>query len=158
MGFPSPSRMVARLSVLAALMLFALQAQAQDDFHFPGDPPSHHVVYQLNKADWEYQEHILNSVSAMIGKYGDNVEIAVVVIGPGIHILAKEPERLVPEVIKDRVRNMAENYGVRFIACGNTMKTLGWTMDDMQPYIEYAEVGASALMELQEEGFAYIAW
>ncbi len=155
---PSPLAAVLRIPVLFALLSGMAAAQAQDDLHFPGDPPAHHVVYQLNESDWEYQEHVLNSVSAMIGKYGDNVEIAVVVIGPGIHLLAKEPKRLVPQVLRERVRNMAENYGVRFIACGNTMKTIGWTMDDMRPFIEYAEVGAASLMELQEEGFAYIAW
>ena len=35
---------------------------------FPGDPPQHKLVYQLNRAEPEYMEAILNSVGAMIGK------------------------------------------------------------------------------------------
>ncbi len=53
---------------------------------FPGDPPENHVVYQLNRADPDYIEHILNSIAAMLGKYADNVAIAVVAFGPGIHV------------------------------------------------------------------------
>ncbi|MGV6818735.1 MAG: DsrE family protein [Thiotrichales bacterium] len=144
--------------LLFALLSFSSIAWAEEEMRFPGDPAEHKIVYQYNKADLEYQEHILNSVSAMLGKYGDNVEIAIVAIGPGIHILAKNPKRDVPELMKQRAKSMAENYGVRWIACGNTMKTIGWEMDDMEPYAEYAEVGAASLMELQEQGFAYIAW
>jgi uncharacterized protein len=47
---------------------------------------------------------------------------------------------------------------VRFIACGNTMKTLGWTAQDMQAFAKIEEVGAATLMELQEQGYAYVAW
>lgn len=124
----------------------------------PGDPPEHRVVYQLNQADPEHTEHILNSVGAMIGKYADNVAIAVVAFGPGIHLLGKVPRRPVPEALRERARSQARDYGVRFIACGNTMQTLGWTAADIEPYAKVEPVGAAALMELQEQGWAYIAW
>lgn len=150
--------LVAALSLFLLNPMLAGAAEEEESFRFPGDPPEHHIVYQFNKADWEYQEHILNSISAMLTKYGDNVEIAVVAIGPGIHVLAERPERTVPELIKQRARSMAENYGVRWIACGNTMNSIGWSMEDMEDYADYVDVGAAALMELQEEGFAYVAW
>lgn len=124
----------------------------------PGDPPEHRIVYQLNRAEADYMEHILNSVGAMIGRYADNVAIAVVVFGPGIHLLARVPRRPVPDELRQRVRSQARDYGVRFIACGNTMKTLGWTAADMADFVQVEEVGAAALMELQEQGWAYLAW
>ena len=125
---------------------------------FPGDPPEHHVVYQINHADWEYIEHILNSISAMLTKYEDNVAIAVVVFGAGIHLLAKQPKRDIPELLRQRVKAQATDYGVKYIACGNTMKTIGWEKKDMQDFALVEEVGAATLMELQEKGYAYIAW
>ena len=124
----------------------------------PGDPPEHRVVYQLNQAGADHALHILNSVGAMIGKYQDNVAIAIVAFGPGIHLLAKKPRRPVPEELRQRARSQARDYGVRYIACGNTMKTLGWTAADMADFASVEEVGAAALMELQEQGWAYIAW
>jgi len=128
-----------------------------DELVFPGDEPAHKVVYQFNKADWEYQESVLFSVGAMLRKYGDNIRIVVVAIGPGIHILAKEPKRAVPPIIKSRVASLAQ-YGVEFHACGNTMKTQEWGEDDMLPFATVVEVGAADLMELQEQGYAYINW
>jgi intracellular sulfur oxidation DsrE/DsrF family protein len=133
------------------------QAQDEEPLHFPGDPPDHLVVYQFNKADPAYQKAVLFSVSALVRRYGDNIKIAVVAIGPGIHILAKNPGRPVSEDIKQSVSSLSV-YGVNFIACGNTMKSLGWTEKDFVPFAQIVEVGAAALMELQEKGYAYISW
>ncbi len=145
----------------SALTVFAtpLFAAEGDDstLKFPGEAPAHRVVYQLNKADPEYQQHVLFSVGAMLRKYGDDVRIVVVAIGPGIHTLAKKPQRPVSEELKAKIRSLSE-YGVEFHACGNTMKSLKWTDADMLPFAKVVEVGASDLMELQEQGYAYISW
>jgi uncharacterized protein len=124
----------------------------------PGDPPEHRIVYQVNQADPDYIEHILNSIGALIGKYDDNVSVVVVVFGPGIHLLARHPKRPIPAALRDRAQGQARDYGVRFVACGNTMKSAGWTPADMLPHAQVEEVGAASLMELQEQGYAYIAW
>jgi intracellular sulfur oxidation DsrE/DsrF family protein len=125
---------------------------------FPGDPAEHKVVYMFNQADLAYQTSVLNSIQAMIKTYGDNVSIAVVAIGPGIHVLANSPKRAVDKDIADRIDNFAKSYKVRFIACGNTMATVGYAQGDMKPFAEYALVGAAALMRLQETGHKAIFW
>lgn len=125
---------------------------------FPGDPAEHKAVYMWNKADPDYQTGILNSIQAMIRKYGGNVDIAVVAIGPGLHVLAKEPKREVDQLTYDRVGSFAKDYNVRWIACGNTMNTIHWSDSDMRPFAEYSEVGAAALMELQEEDYKLLVW
>jgi intracellular sulfur oxidation DsrE/DsrF family protein len=119
--------------------------------------PEHKVVYQFNKADLEYMEAILFSVGAMLRKYDDNIRLVVTVIGPGIHILAKQPGRPIPELFRQRVSSLAA-FGVEFHACGNTMKSLGWTADDLVEFAEIVEVGADDLMTLQEQGYSYISW
>ncbi len=142
----------------AAAQPAAAAKPAPKEARMPGDPPEHHIVYQLNAADPAYIEHILGSVGAMIGKYEDNVAIVVVAFGPGIHLLARKPRRPVPEALRTRAASQARDYGVRFVACGNTMKTLNWTAADMQPFAQVEEVGAAVIMELQEQGYAYLAW
>ncbi len=132
-------------------------AAAEDSLRFPGDPASHRLVYQLNRGEPEYQTAVFNSVRAVLQKYGDDVDVAVVVIGPAIHVLAKEPRQPVPEELRQRAESFAF-YGVEFFACGNTLSSLGWTEVDVRPFAEVAEVGAAKLMELQEQGYAYIAW
>lgn len=152
----------ARRRVLAALlvgggMLALGPVWADDELRFPGDEPTHKVVYQFNKAEPEYHNAVLFSVGAMLRKYGDDIKIVVTAIGPGIHILAKTPGRPVSDEVKQRVSSLAQ-YGVEFHACGNTMKSLGWTEDALLPFANYVEVGAADLMELQEQGYAYISW
>ncbi len=72
-------------------------------------------------------------------------------------ILAKSPLRPVTNEMRERISSLNE-YGVEFHACGNTMKALRWEKGDMLPFAKVVEVGASDLMELQEEGYAYISW
>ncbi|MDH5229187.1 MAG: DsrE family protein [Gammaproteobacteria bacterium] len=136
-----------------------LQAKTEDDaeLRFPGDPVENNVVYQFNKADEEYHKAVLFSVGAMLRKYGDNIKIVVTCIGPGLHILAKNPKRPVSAETKQRVSSLAQ-YGVEFHACGNTMKSLKWEEKDMLDFASIVEVGAADLMELQQQGFAYISW
>jgi intracellular sulfur oxidation DsrE/DsrF family protein len=124
---------------------------------FPGDPPKHRVVYQFNKADPEYHQHVLFSVGEMVRKYGDDIKVVVVCFGPGIHVLAEFPQRPVSKETKQRVASLAQ-YGVEFHACNNTMKSLGWTEDDLLPLAKVVDVGAADLMELQQQGFAYVSW
>jgi intracellular sulfur oxidation DsrE/DsrF family protein len=144
-------------AALALKPMPEIAGQAKQE-RFPGDPASHKVVYMFNQADLAYQTSVMNSIQAMIKTYGDDVSIAVVAIGPGIHALARTPKRETHKEITDRVENFAKNYGVRFIACGNTMNTVGYAESDMKPFAEYALVGAAALMRLQEEGFKPIFW
>jgi intracellular sulfur oxidation DsrE/DsrF family protein len=121
-----------------------------------GDP-KHKVVYQFNKADPDYMDHVLFSVGALLRKYGDDIHIVVTAIGPGIHILAKNPKRPVPDIIKKRVSSLS-SYGVSFHACGNTMKALEWEEDDMLDFVEIVDIGADDLLLLQEQGYSYISW
>lgn len=154
------------LTALAGIGSLALTAgagaedAAQGDaaeLRFPGDATKNKLVYQLNKADPEYQGHILNSVGAVLRAYPDNVKIAVVAFGPGIHILLKKPLRSVPKDIRDKVQSL-HDYGVEFQACGNTLSTLKLTRADTLAFAKYVDVGAAALMELQQKGYAYISW
>jgi intracellular sulfur oxidation DsrE/DsrF family protein len=151
-----------RRQLLGAVALAATGAsvpsQAATVKAAPADGPPHKIVYQLNHFEPEYQEAVLNSIGAMLKKYVDDVSIVVVAWGPGIHLLAKNPKRPVSKVHQQRIRSMSESYGIEFIACGNTMHTLGWEKADMLDFVKVEDVGAAAVMELQEKGYAYIAW
>lgn len=154
---PLPRRHLLGAVAAAAAAGATLPAQAAGK---PGaaDGPPHKIVYQLNRAEPDYQEAILNSIGAMLKKYVDDVAIAVVVWGPGIHLLARKPQRPVAPVLQQRVKSMSESYGVEFVACGNTMHSLGWQKADMLDIARIEEVGAAAVMEFQEKGYAYLAW
>jgi intracellular sulfur oxidation DsrE/DsrF family protein len=156
-------RMVSSLALLGGLVAGTGAVRAEDKkaedkpLRFPGDPPEHLVVYQLNKPDAEYHDHVVFSVGAMLRQYGDNIKIAVVAFGPGIHVLLKKPRRPVTPTVSEKIASLSD-YGVDFYACGNTLKSLKLSEKDVAPFAKVVEVGASTLMELQKQGYAYISW
>ena len=126
------------------------------DTHFD-DASLHKLVYQCNKAEPEYIDHVLFSCGEMLRKYGDDVELIVAVFGPGLHLLGKRPGRPVSKLQQDRVTSLA-SYGVSFHACGNTMKALNWSDKDLLSIAKVVPIGVDDLMQLQEKGFSYFSW
>lgn len=141
---------------LSGLGLGVTKAQAHHtDTHFE-DRSTHRVVYQCNKADHDYIESVLFSSGELLRKYGDDVELVIAAFGPGLNLLAKQPKRAISSLQKERVSSLVE-YGVRFQACGNTMKSMNWTEADILPEAEIVTIGADGIMQLQEVGFSYIS-
>ena len=124
------------------------------DSHFD-DKSIHKLVYQCNRADHDYIEHVLFSCGEMLRKYGDDIELVVATFGPGLHLLAKRPLRAISKKHQQRVQSLA-TYGVRFQACGNTMMGLHWTEEDLIEQAVVVPIGVDGIMQLQEQGFSYI--
>lgn len=150
-------RLLQWMTATTGLGLVTRQAQSAPKEDSLFGEPKHKLVYQFNKAEPDYMEHILFSVGAMLRKYGDDIHLVVTAIGPGLHILGKKPERPIPKIVSQRVSSLAD-YGISFHACGNTMKSLGWGPDDMLSFAEIVDIGADDLMTLQEQGYSYISW
>ena len=133
------------------------QVQARHTETHLDDAAAHRIVYQCNKADPEYLNHVLFSAGELLRKYGDDVEIVIAVFGPGIHLLGKKPQRPLPGNMQQRAGSLAD-YGIAFHACGNTVKSVGWTGKDLLPFAKVVSIGIDDIMQLQEQGFAYMSW
>ncbi len=132
------------------------QAQAHHtETHFE-DTTKHKLVYQCNKADTDYLESVLFSCGEMLRKYGDDIHLVIAAFGPGLNLLAKQPNRPISSIHRQRVKSLAE-YGVELQACGNTMKSLNWTEDDIIDEADIIKIGVEGIMLLQEQGFSYIS-
>jgi len=150
-------RMALRTLGLFGGLLVAGRSQAHHtDTHFE-DSSAHNIVYQCNKADAEYLQHILFSAGELLRRYEDDVQIVIAAFGPGLQLLGKHPERPIPLELQQRASSLAQ-YGVAFHACGNTMLSLNWTEDDLLPFAKMVPIGAEDIMLLQEKGFSYISW
>jgi len=152
----------ARRSILKSIALLgglvaARQVQAHHTESHLDDKTAHRIVYQCNKADPDYLQHVLFSAGELLRKYGDDIEIVIATFGAGIHLLGEHPLRPVPRELQERAASLAE-YGVAFHACGNTMKSLGWTDFDLLPFAKVVPVGVDDIMLLQEQGFSYLSW
>lgn len=138
-----------------AVAIKATQA-AHVDTHFEDDT-EYKIVYQCNKAEIDYLEHILFSAGEMIRQHGDNVHVIITTFGPGIQLLGKRPSRPIPPILQERAASLSQ-YGVGFHACGNTMNSLLWKEEDLLDFATVVPIGAEDLMLLQKQGFAYISW
>ena len=108
------------------------------------------VVFQVSDASpkaWNLALNNVKNVQASLGK--DNVDVEVVVYGPGIGMLKLDSE--VGNRVDDAVKT-----GVKVVACENTMHGLKLTKDDMLPTIGYVPGGVIELMQKQKEGYSYI--
>jgi intracellular sulfur oxidation DsrE/DsrF family protein len=97
--------------------------------------------------------------AANIEKYyadkGKEVTIEIVTYGPGLHMLRADTSP-----VKDRIAEMALMYdNLTFSACLNTVEAMKQKTQKDVPLLEEAGVvpsGAVRLMELQQEGYAYL--
>jgi intracellular sulfur oxidation DsrE/DsrF family protein len=155
--FSQSRRAVLKSVALLGGVLGMRAAQAHHtESHLDADS-AHHIIYQCNKAEPDYLEHVLFSAGELLRKYGDDIEIVFAVFGPGLHLLAKRPMRHIPHELQQRASSLAA-YGVSFHACGNTMMSLHWTEKDLVDYAKVVPVGVDDMMLLQEKGFGYVSW
>jgi intracellular sulfur oxidation DsrE/DsrF family protein len=131
----------------AALMSLVSGPAAAQAGTAPG-AVANRIVFQVNEDDsrkWNTVLANINNVQEELGK----VEVAVVVIGPALGML--KADALTANKVQD-----AMAAGVRFVACGNSMKAQGLTKDDMIDHIGYARAGYVELMHLQQQGWTYL--
>ncbi|MDP3513859.1 MAG: DsrE family protein [Sulfuritalea sp.] len=148
-------RFFAALGLLLGLFALAPAANAASTSASTSAPKpaakaaaKHRVVFQVNEDDsrkWNTVLANINNVQEELGR----VEITVVAIGPGLGML--KADALTANGVQD-----AMAAGVRFVACGNTMKSLHLTKDDMIDGIDYARAGYVEIMRLQKLGHAYL--
>ena len=136
--------------LLAMLMLAPAAIRAAPAGAVAGSPAAtqNRIVFQVTDEDSRKWNTILANVNNVQEELGQ-VEIAVVVIGPGLGMLKADA------LTANRVQD-AMAAGVRFVACGNTMKAQHLTRDDMIDGIDYAKAGFVEVMRLQQRGWAYI--
>lgn len=119
---------------------------------------SHKVAIHVDENDPQLMNMALNNVANVISYYesiGDTVEVEVVAYGPGLNmfVAGKSP-------VEDRISVMSlEMSNVSFAACGNTHRAMNKKAGKEVPLMSEATIvpsGVVRLIELQEDGYAYI--
>jgi intracellular sulfur oxidation DsrE/DsrF family protein len=143
------------LGILSSTVISKPAVAHHTDTHFE-DTTAHKLVYQCNRADHDYIDHVLFSCGEMLRKYGDDIELVIAAFGPGLNLLGRNPKRAISRDQRERVSSLAD-YGVQLQACGNTMKSMNWSKDDLIEQAQIVPIGVDGIMKLQEEGFSYIS-
>lgn len=142
------NRMVKSFLVLAMAAMLAFPAVVSADSH-----TKNKIVIQVSTDDPRTQKIALNNAVNMQKLYGiDNIQIEIVAYGPGLGLLTKKSSQA------SRVTSLAMQ-DITFSACGNTMKKVAEKSGKMPELLEgvgQVTAGVARIMELQQQGYAYI--
>jgi len=131
--------------LLAALLVLSSVAQASD--------VKNKLVIQVSTDDARTQKIALNNAVNLQKLYGmDNVVIEIVAYGPGLGLLTKKSGQA------SRVESLALQ-DIHFSACGNTMSKVAKKSGKKPVLLEGVDqvtAGVARIMELQQQGYAYI--
>jgi hypothetical protein len=112
----------------------------------------HRVVMHLNTGDEKVQRGALNNIRHLYQEVGhEDLRVELVVHGAGLTLLTKKDSTLATELAQ-----LKTAYDVEFTACSNTMKAQGLTRADLIEQVDRTVPAMVRLMELQEQGWAYI--
>ena len=134
--------------VLLLTLMLAFSAITSADSH-----TKNKIVIQVSTDDPRTQKIALNNAVNLQKLYGiDNIEIEIVAYGPGLGLLTKKSSQ------GERVTSLALQ-DITFSACGNTMKGVQKKTGKMPKLLEgvgQVKAGVARIMELQQQGYAYI--
>jgi uncharacterized protein len=134
------------------------KSSAQVSKRFAATKMPHRLALQVNTNDPAMMNLALNNASNVSQYYkeiGEEVAIEIVAFGPGLHMLRDDTSP-----VKARIASMARSTpSVSFKACGNTRENMSKAEEKEVPLIGEASLvksGVVRLMQLQEQGWAYI--
>jgi intracellular sulfur oxidation DsrE/DsrF family protein len=120
--------------------------------------PAHKVAIHVDEEKLSTMNMALNNAANIAKHYadlGEEVAIEIVTYGPGLHMLRADTSP-----VKDRISMMSlEMDNISFSACLNTVQAMQQSTDYTIKLVDEATVvpsGAVRLIELQEQGYAYI--
>ncbi|MDE2375973.1 MAG: DsrE family protein [Bradyrhizobium sp.] len=123
---------------------------------FAADP--HRLVLQISDDEPAKMRAVLDvaaNVSRHYSGQGEDVEIVVIAFNGGLDMLLDDRSP-----VKERMTNFLKSMpNVSFIACGNTLETLGVKEGRRPPLIEgvnVTQVGVAALMEFAEKHWTIV--
>lgn len=141
--------MTSRRNLLGAVLPMLLATLVAAPAARAGDKP-HKVVFQVSDADPAKWNLALNNARNVQHELGlDQVEVEIVVYGPGIGMLRKDSS------VGGRL-SQALAAGTAVVACENTMRAVKLERSDMLEDIGYVPAGVVELMKRQREGYAYV--
>lgn len=117
------------------------------------DDEQHKIVIQVSSGDPKTQAMAINNAVNLQKHYGmDNIAIEIVAYGPGLSMLTEEDEQA------SRVKSLVIQ-DIIFTACGNTLDTIEKNSGKrpvLTEGVEIVQTGAARILELQEQGYAYL--
>lgn len=112
----------------------------------------HRLLIQVSEDSIERLMAALNAAKFVQAQYGaPNVEIEIVVYGPGVQTLKYYAPRPIPDRVKQEKYN-----GIRILVCDYSMRAAKLRPSDMLREVSYVPSGVVEIMEKEQLGWTYI--
>ena len=109
------------------------------------------IVLSLSERDPARADEVIGNIGNIQRYYGaDNVKIAFVVYGPGVHALLKSET-----TVGARIAGLVA-IGVEVLACQATLTSLKKTQVDLLPGVRIVPNGLPEIVERQARGWVYV--
>lgn len=132
------------LIIIAIIFSVNLQAQSMNDHAVN----SYKVVFQLSTADTQVHKGFVKQLNNLAAAT-DDIEIEVVVHGPGAEFLKKESK------FKSEIEHFAAS-GVTFLICRNTLKEKKINENELLPQVKIIPAAIVHIIKRQAENWSYI--
>ncbi len=134
------------LIISITVFLFGQQEFAEPKPTF--DNPRQWLV-KVSSADVKKFSHTIAAMYNVLKEYpAETLNIKVLVYGPGMNVLKKDFD----PYMSSRIKSLME-YDVQFVACKNTMETMGWTKKDLIDDLSYVQAGVAEAIESKFAGW-----
>lgn len=111
----------------------------------------HRILLDVSTVLYDgWAQAITNSQNLLATFGASNVEIEVVVRGPGLAMLMKSDTEFAEKL------GALSKQGVQFVACGQTLEASHSSAQDLFPFAEVVDSGVAELVRRQETGWSYI--
>jgi len=110
------------------------------------------IVFSIDTLNDKEVNHVISTVNNVIKFYRpENTEVVVVVYSQGVKVLRKDSD----VHTKKRIEALM-TYDIEFVACENSLRTLGIKRKDLIDDLSYGTAGIVEIIERQLQGFIYI--
>ena len=136
---------------LILVMLLVISSFSKMEFSEPKptfDNPRKWMI-KLNFNDKQRVKHTLGAIYNVLKEYpAESIKISVVTYAYGMRVLKKDYDK----ELSSKVKSLME-YDVEFVACKNTMQTMGWTKNDFIEDLTYVQTGLAEVIERKVDGW-----
>ncbi len=140
-----------RIAVIIVMLAAILGADTEFAEPKPSFDNPRQIVFCITEGDDESIHHVLSSANNVLKFYGpENVEMRIVAYYHGIRTLLKDEKEIAVRV------DALMQYGVVFVACGNTMRTKKIKESELIDGTEVVTAGIVEMIERVKSGWTYI--
>lgn len=140
-----------KIILLASIVISTLGAETILAKESPSIDKPREIIFGISKGGDREIDHALSTANNLLKFYGpEKVHMRIVAYYDGIKVLIAKEKKIAIRV------DALKQYGVEFVACGNTMTTKKIDKKELIDDVEIVTAGAAEIIERSKDGWINI--